>query len=158
MERRRRRRSCDVVFQMGQKYLTITSSLRKHQSTTILLFKLAVFLLLSGQNLMRYTNLIGLDWIGFLAKTYRQKCTHCRNAHSEKSTKTFQTKRSNCVAGSYQTPPLLILFLKKSVKLFARVKVYVQVMNLHALVRGLQNRTQQTSMRSCAVENELMFQ
>jgi hypothetical protein len=29
---------------------------------------------------------------------------------AEKSTKTFQTKRSKCVAGSHQTPPLLILF------------------------------------------------
>jgi hypothetical protein len=44
---------------------------------------------------------------------------------------------------------------KKSLKLFARVKMYVQVTNVHALVRGLQNRTRQTSMRSCAVRNEL---
>jgi hypothetical protein len=29
---------------------------------------------------------------------------------TEKSTKTSQTKCSKCVAGSYQTPPLLILF------------------------------------------------
>jgi hypothetical protein len=43
---------------------------------------------------------------------------------------------------------------KKSLKLFARVKMYVQVTNVHALVRGLQNRTWQTSMRSCAVRNE----
>jgi hypothetical protein len=28
---------------------------------------------------------------------------------------------------------------KKSLKLFARVKIYVQVTNVHALVRGLQN-------------------
>jgi hypothetical protein len=40
----------DIVFQNGQKYFTITSSLRKHQSTTMLLFKLAVFLLLSGRS------------------------------------------------------------------------------------------------------------
>jgi hypothetical protein len=40
----------DIVFQMGQKYLTITSSLKKHQTTTMLLFKLAVFLLLSGRS------------------------------------------------------------------------------------------------------------
>jgi hypothetical protein len=40
----------DLVFQNGQKYFTITSSLRKHQSTTMPLFKLAVFLLLSGRS------------------------------------------------------------------------------------------------------------
>jgi hypothetical protein len=45
---------------------------------------------------------------------------------------------------------------KKSVKMFARVKMYVQVTNVHALVRGLQNRTRQTSMRSYAVRNELI--
>jgi hypothetical protein len=45
---------------------------------------------------------------------------------------------------------------KKSLKLFARVKMYIQVTNVHALVRGLQNRTRQTSMRSCAVRNELI--
>jgi hypothetical protein len=39
-----------IVFQNGQKYFTITSSLRKHQSTTMLLFKLAAFLLLSGRS------------------------------------------------------------------------------------------------------------
>jgi hypothetical protein len=33
---------------------------------------------------------------------------------------------------------------KKSVKLFTRVKMYVPVTNVHALVRGLQNRTRQT--------------
>jgi hypothetical protein len=35
---------------LGQKYLTITSSLRKNQSTAMLLFKLAMFLLLSGRS------------------------------------------------------------------------------------------------------------
>jgi hypothetical protein len=40
----------DIVFQIGQKYFTITSSLRKYLSTTMLLFKLAVFLLLSGHS------------------------------------------------------------------------------------------------------------
>jgi hypothetical protein len=33
--------------------------------------------------------------------------------------------------------------------------MYVQVTNVHALVRGLQNRTRQTSMRSGAVRKEL---
>jgi hypothetical protein len=40
----------DIVFQNGQKHFTITSSMRKHQSTTMLLFKLAVFLLISGHS------------------------------------------------------------------------------------------------------------
>jgi hypothetical protein len=40
----------DSVFQNGQKYFTITSSLRKHQSTTMLFFKLVVFLLLSDSS------------------------------------------------------------------------------------------------------------
>jgi hypothetical protein len=44
---------------------------------------------------------------------------------------------------------------KKSLTLFARVKIYVQVTNVHAHVRGVQNRTRQTSMRSCAVRNAL---
>jgi hypothetical protein len=47
---------------------------------------------------------------------------------------------------------------KKSLKLFARVKMYVPVTNVHALLRGLQNRTRQTSMRSCAVRNELSLE
>jgi hypothetical protein len=40
----------DIVFQNGQKYFTITSSVRKHQSPAMLLFKLALFLLLSGRS------------------------------------------------------------------------------------------------------------
>jgi hypothetical protein len=44
------KRKKDIVFQNGQKYFTITSYLRKHQSTTMLLFKLAMFLLLSGRS------------------------------------------------------------------------------------------------------------
>jgi hypothetical protein len=41
----------DIVFQNGQKYFTITSSLRKHQNTTMLFFfKPAVFLLLSSRS------------------------------------------------------------------------------------------------------------
>jgi hypothetical protein len=47
------------------------------------------------------------------------------------------------------------LIQKKSVKLFGIVKMYVHGANVHALVRGLQNRTRQTSMHSCAVRNEL---
>jgi hypothetical protein len=38
----------DIVIQNDQKYFTITLSLRNNQSTTMFLFKLAVFLLLSG--------------------------------------------------------------------------------------------------------------
>jgi uncharacterized membrane protein len=41
---------------------------------------------------------------------------------------------------------------KKSLKLFARVRMYVQVTHVHALVRGLQNGTQRCW---CAVRNEL---
>jgi hypothetical protein len=51
--------------------------------------------------------------------------------------------------------PLANLIQKKSVKLFARVKMYVHGANEHALVRGLQNITRQTSMRSCAVETKV---
>jgi hypothetical protein len=63
-----------------------------------------------------------------------------------------------CVCGRKLTDTSFADFIqKKSLKLFARVKMYVQVTSVHALVRGLQNRTRQTSMRSCAVRNELKY-
>jgi hypothetical protein len=39
--------------------------------------------------------------------------------------------------------------------MYVQAKMYAQATNVHALVRGLQDRTPQTSMRSCAVQNEL---
>jgi hypothetical protein len=44
---------------------------------------------------------------------------------------------------------------KKSVKLFGIVKMFVHGAKYHALLRGLQNRTLQTSMCSCEVGNQL---
>jgi hypothetical protein len=80
----------------------------------MLLFKLAVFLLFScrseGTNSSpeayslpkRYPTL-RVKLVFYFEHILRLKTT-------EKSTKTLQTKRSKCMAGSYQTPPLLILF------------------------------------------------
>jgi hypothetical protein len=73
-----------------------------------------VFLLLSGHSagtnslpeaysLPKGSPPLRVKLVFYFAHILRLKTT-------EKSTKTSQTKRSKCVAGSYQTPPLLILF------------------------------------------------
>jgi hypothetical protein len=43
------KRKKDIFYQNDQKYFTNTLSLRKHQSTAMLSFKLAVFFILSGR-------------------------------------------------------------------------------------------------------------
>jgi hypothetical protein len=107
-------------------------------------------------------------------QTHRQKHTHCQKVHLHFESQVsllfwapFQSQNNrkiheNCSNQTFKmcsrkllVTPLANLIQKKSVKLFEIVKMYVHGANVHALVRGLQNRTRQTSMRLCAVRNEL---
>jgi hypothetical protein len=116
----------DIVFQNGQKYFSIASSLRKHQSTTMLLFKLAVFCCFLA---------------ALQVQTHCQKHTYCRKAHphfegqvsllfwanspsqnNRKIHKNFSNQAFKMCGRKLSDTSHADFIKKKSLKLFARVK------------------------------------
>jgi hypothetical protein len=121
----------------------------------MLLFNLAVFLLLSGRS--AGTNSLQKAYSlpkGSPPQVSLLFWAHYPSQNNRKIHKNVSNQPFKMCGSKLSDTSVADFIQKKSLKLFARVKMYVQVTNVHALVRGLQNRTLQTSMRSCAVRNE----
>jgi hypothetical protein len=116
------------------------------------LFKLAVFFILSGRFAGTNSSPEAYSLPKKLTSTLRVKLVFYFEHHlslktTKKSKKTFQTITFKMCCRKLSVTLLANVIQKKSVKLFGIVKMYVCGANEHALVRGLQNRTRQTSVR-----------